>query len=67
MFNIKSLLLKSMVIFFKDPCENVEADPSEAKLRKLSYKIYKAWKSELERKVELQRNKVTVQSDKVSS
>lgn len=48
----------------KDPCENVETDPCQAKLRKLSYKIYKAWKGELERKVELQRNKVTVQSDK---
>ena len=56
-----------MVICFKDPCENVETDPCQAKLRKLSYKIYKAWKGELERKVELQRNKVTVQSDRVSS
>lgn len=47
-----------------DPGATGATDPSLAKLRKLSYKIYKAWKSELERKVELQRNKVTVQSDK---
>jgi len=48
----------------KDPGASGETDPSQTKLRKLSYRIYKAWKSELERKVELQRNKVTVQSDK---
>jgi len=43
---------------------DLESDPKQAKLRSLSYKVYKAWKSELERKVELHRNKVTVQSDK---
>jgi len=48
----------------KDFGETEETDPNQARLRRLSYKVYKAWKTELERKVELQRNKVTVQSDK---
>jgi len=41
-----------------------KTDPSHAKLRRLSYKIYKTWKSELERKVELKRNQVSVKCDK---
>lgn len=48
----------------KESGEPAESDPKQAKLRRLSYKVYKAWKSELERKVELQRNKVTVRCDK---
>jgi len=48
----------------KDSGKSADSDSKEAKLRRLSYKVYKAWKSELERKVELQRNKVTVQCDK---
>jgi len=48
----------------KESGESAESDPKQAKLRRLSYKVYKAWKSELERKVELQRNKVTVRCDK---
>ena len=49
----------------KDPGEVAETGPSQSKLRKLSYKIYQNWKNELERKVELKRNTITVQSDKV--
>lgn len=48
----------------KDPNESAEENPNQVKLRKLSYKIYKAWKAELERKVELKRHKVTVKCDK---
>jgi len=48
----------------KDPGEIAETGPSQSKLRKLSYKIYQNWKNELERKVELKRNTITVQSDK---
>lgn len=52
----------------KAPVEIIEAEPpshtSHCKLRKLSYEIYKSWKTELERKVELQRETITVQSDK---
>jgi len=48
----------------KDFNESAEENPNQVKLRKLSYKIYKAWKAELERKVELKRHKVTVKCDK---
>jgi len=48
----------------KDPCTAQEASPNQAKLKKLSYQIYKSWKTELERKVELQRETIIVDSDK---
>jgi len=45
----------------KDPCTDEE---NQVQLKKLSYKIYKSWKTELERKVELQRELIIVESDK---
>ena len=43
-------------------------DPADRKIKeiqKLSDKVYKKWRSELERKVELKHNPITVKSDKV--
>ena len=44
-------------------------DPTDGKIKeiqKLSDKVYKKWRSELERKVELKHNPISVKSDKVS-
>ena len=43
-------------------------DPTDRKIKevqKLSDKVYKKWRSELERKVELKHNPISVKSDKV--
>ena len=43
-------------------------DPTDKKIKeiqKLSDKVYKKWRSELERKVELKHNPISVKSDKV--
>ena len=42
-----------------------ESEGDERKLKKLSLKVYKKWKNELERKVELKSNPIDVQCDKV--
>ena len=42
-----------------------ESEGDERKLKKLSQKVYKKWKNELERKVELKSNPIDVQCDKV--
>jgi len=44
--------------------KKLSKDPSQSKLQNLSNRIYIKWKSDLERKVELQRTKIIVQSDK---
>ena len=44
-------------------------DPTDGKIKeiqKLSDKVYKKWRSELERKVELKHNPISVKSDKVT-
>ena len=43
-----------------------ESEGDERKLKTLSLKVYKKWKNELERKVELKSNPIDVQCDKVS-
>jgi len=45
----------------KAPCGE---DQSEKLLQTLSYEVYRLWRKELERKVELTRNKIEVKSDK---
>lgn len=42
-----------------------ECEGDERKLKTLSLKVYKKWKNELERKVELKSNPIDVQCDKV--
>ena len=42
-----------------------EDSDSYAEIKKLSDKVYRKWRSELERKIELKSNPVTVKSDKV--
>ena len=42
-----------------------ESEGEERKLKKLSLKVYKKWRNELERKVELKSNPIDVQCDKV--
>ena len=42
-----------------------ESEGEERNLKKLSLKVYKKWKNELERKVELKSNPIDVQCDKV--
>ena len=42
-----------------------ESEGKERNLKKLSLKVYKKWRNELERKVELKSNPIDVQCDKV--
>lgn len=42
-----------------------DSEGEERKLKKLSLKVYKKWRNELERKVELKSNPIDVQCDKV--